>query len=160
MRWAGPVAVFLAAALVALRAPAWSPAGWVPELPLLTVLYIAARGTPQRAAAWGGLLGLALCPWTAEPPLLQSVALGAAGWFGAKAVGVVDRRNALAVAAVTLAASLFLRGVEAAAAGGAGAPIAVALTCAVSTAAASLPFHAFLSATGAMQPVERSFRDV
>lgn len=84
LRRIGLVGVVLAAAWAPLLLPGgWARQGFVPDLCVLLVTYVALRGHRDRAACLGVALGLLAAPFSVEPPGVQAFLLGALGWtFG------------------------------------------------------------------------------
>jgi hypothetical protein len=168
MKWAGPTFVVLAALMLPLSAPAgWIRGGYLPEIAVLATLYVGFRGTGERAAWFGVILGLLAAPWTSEPPLLRATVLGTVGLVAGQAGGVVDRERIVINAALAAVASLVLRGTEELALGtdagtpGSAAAVAGAILVATAVTGVAAPiFFAVVERLGLLAPLERSFRDV
>ncbi len=155
---------YLLLAVVVITAPLALPAHWVsdglvPDLALLAVLYVAMRGTSDRAAVLGVVLGLAVTPWTAAPFAQTAFLLGGTGWLVGRVSGALDRERlsvqcALAFGGVLLARGAAVLAMTVDAAGGADLPspqVSAALLAVVLTAGSTA-----LAAPFALALIERT----
>lgn len=171
MRWAGVALVVAAAAAVpTLLPPSTFRAAWVPDLAALALVHAAFRGTPDRAALLGVVLGLAGSPWRPEPVPWQAFVLGATGYLIAHgASGIVRDRMAVRAAGSAIAVLVLRGGTLLAAAVADTEPLSseaalrATVAAAIAAAAAALataPFAAAARRWRLLTPLERSFRDV
>lgn len=167
-RWTGAAAVAAFAALLPLVTPPASR-GWVPDVAVLTVLCLAFRGTPERAALFGVVVGALAAPWSPEPLLFRPFVLGTLGWVGGLAASVLQRDRAPIRMAAAAVGVLWVHAAEGVAASLAGCETAAgevpsrlaATALAAAIAAAAAPAWFGLVAHGRLlAPLERSFRDV
>lgn len=167
MKWAGVLFVVLLALVAPVSVPAaWIRTGLLPEVGVVATLYVASRGTAERAAWFGIAIGLLATPWTAEPMFLRATVLGGIGFVAGHAAAVVDRERVAITAGLAAVAALVLRGSEEIALGaGASSPatagVAGAVLASVVTTAIAAPlFFAAARRLHLLAPLERSFRDV
>ena len=170
-QWAGPVfVVLLAATLPVLASPALRASGWLPDVAVLAVVAAGFRGTPDRAAMLGVVVGLLASLWAPEPVLLRPCLLGVIGYAASHVAIVLDReRWSIRMASVALAV-LLMRGAEfvaaalAGAAPGSGAEAVDAFRAAIASAAVAAAvaplWFGVLARWRLLGPLERSFRDV